>query len=48
MDKMSKLYENETKQALPKGLSDNILCTQGIWNKKKSVFTVSFKKSTKY
>ena len=42
MDKMSKLYENEIIQALPNGLSDKVLCTQGIWNKKKSVFTVSF------
>ena len=42
MDKMSKLYENEINQALPNGLSDKVLCTQGIWNKKKSVFTVSF------
>ena len=41
MDKMSKQYENEINQALPNGLSDKLLCTQGIWNKKKSVFTVS-------
>ena len=41
MDKMSKQYKNEISQALPKGLSDKLLCTQGIWNKKKSVFTVS-------
>ena len=42
MDKMSKLYTDEISQALPNGLSDILLCTQGIWNKKKSVFTVSF------
>ena len=42
MDKMSKLYKDEIDNALPNGLSDKLLCTQGIWNKKKSVFTVSF------
>ena len=41
MDKMSKLYKDEIDNALPNGLSDKLLCTQGIWNKKKSVFTVS-------
>jgi secreted trypsin-like serine protease len=39
MDKMSKLYKDESDNALPNGLSDKLLCTQGIWNKKKSVFT---------
>ena len=42
MNKMSKLYKDEIDNALPNGLSDKLLCTQGIWNKKKSVFTVSF------
>ena len=42
MDKMNKLYKEEIGNALPHGLSDKLLCTQGIWNKKKSVFTVSF------
>ena len=41
MDKMNKLYKDERDNALPNGLSDKLLCTQGIWNKKKSVFTVS-------
>jgi len=39
MDKMNKLYKDERDNALPNGLSDKLLCTQGIWNKKKSVFT---------
>jgi len=39
MDNLKKKYGNQAKEALPEGLTDAILCTKGIWNKKKSVFT---------
>ena len=40
MEKLGKQYKNEINGSLPDGLNDLLLCTQGIWNKKKNVFTV--------
>jgi len=39
MNKLTKKYGKEAGDALPDGLTPAILCTKGIWNKKKSVFT---------
>ena len=40
MEKLGKQYKNEINGSLPDGINDLLLCTQGIWNKKKNVFTV--------
>ena len=41
MDNLKSKYGKEAAEALPDGPTDAVLCTKGIWNKKKSVFTVS-------
>jgi secreted trypsin-like serine protease len=39
MNDLKEVYGIQAKEALPEGLTDAILCTKGIWNKKKSYFT---------
>jgi len=39
MSKLKSKYGQEAAEALPDGPTDAVLCTKGIWNNKKSVFT---------
>ena len=48
MSNLKSKYGQEAAEALPDGPTDAVLCTKGIWNKKKSVFTVSVSKAFQF